>query len=193
MISSATAMNVVQSEATTTLKKDVYVEPNIRLTRSNLPLLKRSLNQIKDLDYKYVLQQIIKVIKEKGIADSNSIREILLHSGTDIKDAYSACKIYAESNGEAHCFPGLIRSALFGFFSKGTILKWYGDNNYSPYDAIYVKINNKEYTTKHEGIAIGYFGIVNNKMRALAFDIWYTFSLGTPWRSGFALLAFVKY
>lgn len=198
MVSTATAVTVPQTQQTSTINEpivdqgstaqnDVYVDPNVRLTKDDLPLLKRSLDQIKDLDYKYVLQQIIKVITEKGIADSNSIREILLHSGTDIKDMYSACKVDADSNGEAFCFPGLIRSALFVFFSKGTILKWHGDNNYAGYDHIYVKINNQEYTTKHEGVAIGYFGSVSNKMRALGISIWPAFSL-----YGFALLAFVK-
>lgn len=197
MVSSAIAVPISHKEIAdntsknySNLKDEIYVDPNIRLTKDDLPLLRRSLNQIKDLDYKYVLQRIIKVIEEKEIADSNSIREILLHSDTGIKGIYFNCNVYADSNGGAGCYPGNFRLSIFHFyFNKGGILRWTATNQgcYPGNEKIYVKIDTTEYTTEHEGIALGHFGLVTVWLNGLAHHIWGSFTF-----DGSAALVFVK-
>lgn len=170
MISSATAINVVQSNTTTTQKKDVYVEPNICLTKKYLPVLKRSEKQLQDPEYKKIVQQIVSLLEKNGKVTSDDVKNIVDSSNADIKAVYALGRINGGGTGLAWCFPFFFLKefpflGLFTFPLPTLIMQWEISNNGHALNAgVYVKplLKNHFYdeTNHNGGTAIGYIGFV---------------------------------
>ena len=85
MVSSATAINVVQTNKMKESfesesyddKDDLYVDPNLHLTRNHLPILKRAIRNMEDDQYKEVVQRIIDLVERQGTVDSGDVRQII--------------------------------------------------------------------------------------------------------------------
>jgi len=88
-----------------------YVDPNIHLDKSNLPMLKRSFNYFRnsnqyDAEIGKVMEQIIKLIEFKGEVNSEDVENILKNNGIEQVDTYTFCKIKGhEYLGYAAVFP----------------------------------------------------------------------------------------
>ena len=176
-----------------------YVDPNIHLDKSNLPILKRSFKNFKnsnhyDAEIGKVMEQIIKLIESKGSVNSEDVENILINNDVSSIDIHVFCRIVGEGEGEdatAWVFPFLFLEILslpltifiyWVFFSIGGFLTWkvdwYGN----------IRVGSKIYTGAHRGYAFGYFGI-----GLVDPPIWgggyLTYVHFYP---GFALIAFVK-
>jgi len=127
MISSVTATNVVQSNTSTTQKKDVYVDPKICITKGQLSRLQKTVQYINDPQDKAIVQQIIQTLQIKGKVTSNDIKDIAekLHARrlfyTGFMHAYGG-------DGSVFGFPVhllrflIISTINFGYGSFGSML-----------------------------------------------------------------------
>ena len=95
-----------------------YVDPNIHLTKTNLPMLKRSFSYFRNSNYYdaeigKVMEQIIKLIEFKGSVNSEDVENILINSGIISLKIHANCKIegYALSGG-AFTIPLLFLNVL---------------------------------------------------------------------------------
>jgi len=85
-VSNANAINLLQNKSTDELLEnnydniegDIYVDPNIYLSDTYLPKLKRAFENIEDQQYKESMHKIILTIESKGYVDSNNLKEILI-------------------------------------------------------------------------------------------------------------------
>jgi hypothetical protein len=148
-----------------------YVDPNIHLTKTNLPMLKRSFSYFRNSNYYdaeigKVMEQIIKLIEFKGSVNSEDVENILINSDVAPINIHIFCKINGEgSPGIAWVFPFLLLEFLslflrgFGyidFFGFGGFLYWVAGGN--PGYSTYIIVGKKTYTVFHKGYAFGYFG-----------------------------------
>lgn len=157
------------NDALTTVEEETYVDSNIYLTRNHLPILRRSVLNIEDEEIKDVTEKIINTIEETGYVDSEKVKDILQSSNMNINGLHMLCRISTskdrfffpmESGGNAIPMPGILRSMLFGFFSKGGILTW-NACDYSSRKA-HVIVGRESYNSDHNGLALGYVGFVSN-------------------------------
>ena len=141
----------------------IYVDPNIRLTKKDLPKFKQALQQIKDPQYKELTQKIIKTIENKGYADSVDIKNILIELG--MADTYSfSGRIDGMDNlaGAASGLNPLKVRPLF-LWGKGPVhAGWLGFELCLQWSATGwpgFNIGGNEVTFKHTGIAYCFFGV----------------------------------
>ncbi len=197
LISSTTAINVVQLNVKES--NDVYVDPNIHLTRKHLPLLIRTERQIEDLDYKKIVQEIIDVIKNNMKADSYDIQEIIEDYDLDVSEVYAPALITtggSDCAGFAFTIPGglllmavtslLSFGGLYFQIGIGGIMSWEASKENSPHYGIHIEINGNSYTTSHEGFSIGFFGTISGHVQQHPWDDDYFEMIGL------ALLVFIR-
>lgn len=165
MVSSATAINVVQSETTTTQKKDVYVDPNICLTKTQLSKLQQAVQFIDDPQDKAIVEQIIKTLQENGKVNSNDIKDIVHTLNINDRSFY-----FGSLNVEGKYCPGksfpihLIRYLLLaglGTFGTMIIGSWSVSGSYGPTpNSPYCKINGRYIFSEqaNKGVALLGFG-----------------------------------
>jgi hypothetical protein len=179
-----------------------YVDPNIHLTRTNLPMLKRSFHYFRNSDYYdaeigKVMEQIIKLIEFKGSVNSEDVENILINNEITSININTFCMIIGHARkGEAIVFPlffiELLTEILSGLeiitiIGIGGILHWVADYAYFNID-IEIKVGSKIYMTPHKGFAFGFYGV--GYMDNL-------FPFPTIWEpilhiSGIALIVFVR-
>jgi len=159
-------------------KNKSYVDPNIHLTRTNLPILKRSLNYFKnsdnyDAEIGKVMEQIINLIEFKDEINSKDVENILIINGIANLDIYTKCYFegYAYS-GIAYTIPLLLFEILFMvmlgfmnfiFIGIGGFLHWRVIADEYGYSNVNINIINKDtsktYNVPHTGFAFGFFGV----------------------------------
>jgi len=198
MVSSACAVSVVQESkaknATENDSNEIYIDPNIYLTRKHLPLLKRSIRELDDdLISKELLQHIIDVIEIKGEINSNEIRDIIQYSDVELAGVHGPGFIFGHGPGTAWGFPFTILRIAFRILTApipSLIMGWEADNSqggHVPPNSrdINVKLRSKVYDGNHRGFAIGYIGLAYIHLEIVGVD-WYEFDL-----AGIGLLFFV--
>jgi len=153
-------------------KNKSYIDPNIHLKRTNLPLLKRSLENFKnsnfyDFEIEKILKEIINIIEIRGEANSKDIENILLNNKIASIDVYTKCNISGISNpGYAFTAPFFLPEILFFlirwwipiFIGIGGLLIW-GALYCSPITDIEITVGSTNYTSPHSGFAFVFFGI----------------------------------
>jgi hypothetical protein len=144
-----------------------YVDPNIHLDKSNLPILKRSFNYFKnsnqyDVEIGKVMEQIIKLIESKGSVNSEDVENILINSNVAPIDIYTDCKIVGHARtGVAITIPLLFLNVLtffFLFFGIGGILYWNACYPSNGNPDIEITVGSTVYEGEHKGYAFGFFG-----------------------------------
>ena len=196
LLSSATATNLLVADKINEKeqKNDVYVDPNIRLTRKHLPFLKEAIKNVDNHEIKKVIVEIINILENTQIIKANDIEKIITNNDMRTAKVYGLASITTEdgewggrSGGNLYCLPGNFRSRLF-FISKGGVAYWHAyktDDWLGHYVYPYLKINGDLFDYEHRGLAIGLFGICHKTIGNLPgqFD---TFEI-----SGIALLAII--
>jgi hypothetical protein len=98
-------------------KQETYVDPDIRLTRIHLPLLKKVVNNYKNESYNSIINEIIYEIDQKGIVDSQDVKEIIDNLNISSVKIYFLKSIHI---GQPFIpfiiFPGFILSIIPGFY-----------------------------------------------------------------------------
>ena len=151
-----------------------YIDPNIHLTRTNLPILKRSFKYFKnskqyDVEIGKVMEQIIKLIELKGNVNSEDVENILKDNKIAAVDVHTNCEIMGDAcGGMAFTIPLLFTcfqfwTWLYRFWPVigiGQFLFWkaYSKLYCSEVD-IELTVGVGTYTTPHICIAFGYSGI----------------------------------
>ena len=170
-VAEATNIMIVNND-NQTFDKDIYIDPNIFLTKAKLPLLKRSIKDIDNPNVKQFVQEVITTVNNKEYVNSNDIAEIAYNSNLRNIGIYTG---WLESRGEGTAYiPRMIirffREILTGYPLQGTIVgpaiisKWRAENSD---DLIQPKtsINGIErYSTGNKGIIIGFCGKITNNV-----------------------------
>ncbi len=179
MVSSATAVNFMQSNKEMgylennyyEVNDEIYVDPNIYLAKAELKSLYGVINKVNDPEYKHITIEIIKVIEAKGFADSKDIKKIIENSDTGVTKVYglSRIKTTEASDGAASCilaFP-LITIILWdlGLHRPGILprlgsiaLYTYSDSEESGW---HLTINGNS-VNKGDGLIIGFIGFLRS-------------------------------
>jgi len=126
MVSDASSLNIVQKNDEKTFGSTLdenYVDPNIKITKKHLPILKASLKFIKKDEDKCFVEKIIDLVKKKGKVESSDIESILIQQGEKKVDVYWG----ADVSGSA----GYGSSASgFPFIWILTVMFWIGPSLY---------------------------------------------------------------
>jgi hypothetical protein len=172
IITNTTATNVIQEELKRNMKKDVYVEPNIILTKIYLPILRNSIKQIQEPDYKNIVQQIVDLIEKEGRATSQDIKKIVDSSDANIKNVFLLGIVYGDGPGRVLCFPFTYLKCLpvlglFTFYLPTLVTSWEANskgNNPPPDKPTTINVKGHTYTrSNHDGgLAIGFIGLSMN-------------------------------
>jgi len=161
------SMNSMCATATKQDQITIYVDSELVLTRKNLPLLEKYISKIKDNDVRIFVSEVIKLIEEKGIVNSEDAHRIITENTLSIRGIYFS-KIISTDEDDAWCpgymdgFPCLHMIRLFSF---GGCLRWNADPGYWGYEVLPVDIGisgllgYKEITYSHNGYSLGFFGI----------------------------------
>ena len=124
IITSSTASSVVYNESKREIavnetafckSNKTYVDPNINLTKVNLPTLKKALQFINSSKNVKFVQEIIKTIEQKGYANSKDIKEIVSKLNLGARYVYSGI-VAAAGVGYTTCIPGEILMLYASFF-----------------------------------------------------------------------------
>lgn len=144
---------------------EVYIDPNIRLTRKHLPLLKIGNVMIDDLQIKEFTQKVIEVIESEGIANSGDIEEIMndLDLDTKIKGIYFRCRLYSGGGGSADAYgilPFVISMlpSTFSFDSylgQALFVDWSSSRAFT-----YINGEERHHKDHQKGYIFGFFGHV---------------------------------
>ena len=165
--------------------EETYVDPNLHLTKKDLSWLIKSVLFIKNEDCRGLTIKIIKMLIREGTVNYEQIKQVVSNSDYKITGIHAGGIKTDNSEGSAWTIPGYFR-CLIMFVSKGGLLHWEAVD-YTDRCGINVQVGFETYTTPHEGIALGYFGLVSNQMN-VNIDAWTSFML-----DGSAALAFVWY
>lgn len=163
MISNASALNINQNQKIikskqiyeqTKNEKQTYIDPNIHLTKIQLPRLKKAEQQIEVSKYKKVTQEIIKKIEVKGYINSNDIKEILTDLDMAKTDVYSG-KIDGSSgyHSTASGIPIMILFNTYCWIGLGIFVKWSVDYIGSGKYLDFI-ISGQKIETSHDGFAL---------------------------------------
>jgi hypothetical protein len=175
-------------------KNESYVDPNIHLTRTNLPILKRSFNYFRnsncyDADIGKVMEQIIKLIEFKGSINSEDVENILIKNDVSSIDIHNFCRINGEGAGTAVVFPltllEILLSIMTGFswtifIGIGGLLNW--ESDYGSF-----RVGFKTYSYVQNCYAFGFFG--DGYVYPPITGYGYSYLV---FNHGFALIAFVR-
>jgi hypothetical protein len=166
-------------------KNKPYVDPNIHLTRTNLPILKRSFKYFKNSNFYdagigKVMEQIINLIEFKGEVNSKDVENILINNGITSIDVYNNCKIVGKAiDGAGRVFPLLLFEFATWSWSHGHEMKLIGIGGYLRWGAwildvsypdINITVGSTSYTNPHTGEAFGFFG--RGYVEFFPFDTW---------------------
>jgi len=192
---------------TQSVENKSYVDPNIHLKRTDLPILKRSFNYYKssndyDAEIGKVMEQIINLIESKGEVDSKDVENILKNCIIAPFNVYANCKIIGDAcGGIAYTIPGILWQTIVGMFyfnwrieglSLFLFWKTYTELDCSELD-IEITVGSDIFTTHHTGSAFGFYGSGDTRIR-LCYDYYHGY-YGKDYScdiSGRALIAFVK-
>ena len=176
-----------------------YVDPNIHLDKSNLPMLKRSFNYFKnsnqyDIEIGKVMEQILKLIEFKGEINSEDVENILINSGIISLKIHANCKIegYALSGG-AFTIPLLFLNVLTIillnsiFIGIGGFLFWESHSPYFGEPDINITVGSTIYDIRHMGFAFGFYGWGYTAIPVIQY-----YSACLYIVSGYALIVFVR-
>lgn len=124
MISSATAINVLQSDTATSMKKNVFIDPNIFLTKDQVSKLQQAVQFIDDSKDKAIVQQIIQTLQVKGKVDSDEIKDIVCKLNIYDRSFYAGFVAAHGGAGSVGGFPPhFLRLLIFsGVVTFGTII-----------------------------------------------------------------------
>lgn len=172
MISSATALNITQfknlkekiKNQNSETEKERYIDPNIKLSKKDLPKLILIVKTIKDPKYKELTRKIILNIEKKGILNSNDLREILDELDMKNTEVFSGpIKGDARWCGYLHSFPGFFFDNWFGLCLW---LSW-SAAEFLPGDELeyWVGWQNHHITEDHNGCAFSFFGYRERDIR----------------------------
>jgi hypothetical protein len=178
-VSSACAAPIVQtSHLDTSLKSNnittktaVTIDPNICLTKKQLPILKKAVTEISNPTNKKIVQSIIDTLEKKGVVGQSEIKEIVNDLQANIL-GISCGFVHGNGNGDAFLFRGPIQVLLFfieqaillvSYHALGIVVFWH---SLDP-----VRVNLKVYTEETYGTIIGYLG--------------FEWSGGNPWNGVF--------
>jgi len=169
MVSSATAVNLshirnireIRENKVINNEKEVYIDPNIKLTKRYLPKLKMALDKIDKPKYKELTQKIIQTIEKKGIVRSNDLKDILIELNMENTEVYSG-----KINGYACClsaaisFPGYLPGIFLFYFGPTVFLFWTAYTSGCENDEIDFTIGvlGHHITEEHSGFALAFFG-----------------------------------
>jgi hypothetical protein len=172
MVSSASAVSVVQSHYKNNNVKDKpYVDPNICLTKKQLPLLKKAVTEIRDPTDQKIVRSIIDAIEEKGIVRQSEIKEIVSNLNANILGIHCGF-VHGNGDGDAFLIRGPIQLLIFfveqaillaSYHALGIVVFWH---SLDP-----VRVNLRVYNEETYGTIIGYLG--------------FEWSGGNPWNGVF--------
>ena len=130
MISSVTAVVTIESKETETQeeKTEAYINPNIHLTRAQLPILRRSVKNIDNTGVKTLVQTIINTIEDKGEVNSEDLKEIQKQLGLNY--SIHSGIILSAGPGACYKFPGFVPlSILMTWPAIFSFCWWKGGNS----------------------------------------------------------------
>lgn len=169
MLISSTAVSFTQTQVNIQkLDKNVdennYVDPNIELKKSLIPVLEYTLNNIEDVKFKEFLESIIFAIKTKGVVISEDIKEILLDLDMS---SFNVCS--GRVKGEAVCsdasnvrafgLPFLVGVFLGShWFGPGLFVNWVAKKEGISSENISFDICGRLVNSDHKGLAILFVG-----------------------------------
>jgi len=141
-------------------ENEVYIDPDIYLTRANLSMLKEALEYVENEDVYKLLEAIIQKIEEQGYVNNEDIKTIQ-------EDLYIFLPIHTgfiSSFGLGNCFPvpGFIRMGVTFFMKEwgpSLLVYWNGvyDKKYPSYSPqTYVNIGPLMGSPRYEGSHEGY-------------------------------------
>jgi len=176
MVSSANAININKiknnNEAlenkNSTNDNEIYVDPNIKLTKNLLPKLKQAYEKIEDPGYKELTKRIIQKIETQEIVKENDLKEILIELNMQNTEIYAG-KITGSAKwaSAAISIPFLILP-----ISQGSTVFWLGPAPFLSWNAAMmgppytnehidftIGIQGKHITEEHSGFALLFLGI----------------------------------
>ena len=162
MVSSATAINMNKTEnnneslenKNSTNDNEIYVDPNIKLTKAQLPKLKQAYEKIEDPEYKELTLKIIQKLETQEIVKSDDLKDILIELNMQNTEIHTG-KIV----GSACCYSHMIGFPVIPLFmfwiGPGLFIQWSADG-----DEININIGalSHHITGKHHGFALAFVG-----------------------------------
>lgn len=140
-----------------------YIDPDIILTKKHLPTLTKAAAQIKDLQIKNFIQQIIDIINNQNLADKNDIKKAInnLNLNTKIKGIHFLCLLHSDGIGYGYprgIYPFIFDYVFYNFFNSEVFL---GPSIYVEWKSpdANTRINGKKiYDESHNGYVFGFLG-----------------------------------
>lgn len=140
------------------LEDEIFVQPNIVITKAKLPMLKKTLQKIEDPLYKELTQKIIEKIEAKGIVKSTDIKDILIDLNMLSTDVY-----FGNLEGNACCNSGaggfpfipsilILRGAWW--LGPALFVSWYADTGGWASGRIDFTIAGHHIDYQHKGLAL---------------------------------------
>ncbi len=99
ILSNVNALNMIKTDKMTDMQQNVFVDPNIKLTKYHLVGLETTTQYLSDTEDGIIVEEIIKTIKTKTEMNSNDLYEILHKLNISDRSFYSG---YVDVGGE-HC------------------------------------------------------------------------------------------
>ena len=196
MISSATAINAVDTKhlkesaeiENNQENEEVYIDPHLHLTKKHLPILKRSIQQMKDDQYKEVVQGIIDLLEKKGSVDDEDVRHIIDENDARITRVHSSGFIFGDGTGFAGTFPFTIIKQFLPLIWLPTLVVFWmvEDYEYQYYAQIQINFVTYDEHSHTGGIGVGFVGGALGRVQIGGNHIWNTFTV-----FGLSLLVFV--
>lgn len=159
MMSSVSAVSVIQSHyKNDNVKEKPYIDPNICMTKKQLPILKKAVTEIKNPTNQKIVQSIIDTIEKKGMVRQSEITEIVSNLDANILGIHCGF-VHGNGEGDAYLFRGPIQLLLFfieqtillaSYHALGIVVFWH---SLDP-----VRVNLRVYNEETNGIIIGYLG-----------------------------------
>lgn len=139
-------------------ENDVYIDPDIRLTRFHLPLLRSTIGKYNTEQYDFLLNEIVEGIKKDGLVDNKDLSEIIEDINPLIKDIYFSCyiNIYTLNGGMILPFwINIIGPILVEIKLPYLYILYDGNND----DYNHIEINDDRlYENGESAFIIGFFG-----------------------------------
>jgi hypothetical protein len=161
MISRSTAINVSQSDTATSMKKNVYIDPTICLTKGQVSKLQQAVQFIDDSKDKAIVQQIIQTLKVKGKVDGNEIKDIVCKLNIYDRSFYTGFLNVYGSGCRYLCFPIFPLRWIFGggfiYFGTMIIASW-ETSQFQHYQLPGCNINGRPIFTNQANKGIVLFG-----------------------------------
>lgn len=163
LISGASAVNVVKESKINDMienqRNNVFIDPNIKLTKFSLPLLRKAIKQNTDQEDNIFLENLITLLEKNGKITSFDIKNIIKNEKLHYRGIYGFSRIRTlnSSDGYADSIPGYLLTALIGYFGPALIVR-YGTGVSDEY-GWHVEINNQKVNVGN-GLILGWIGYV---------------------------------